>query len=99
MRKPKKEFLQNIPQIRENELTETIKTQEQKQAIHQMENDKSPGIDGIPIEFYKESYVLFVKNLLQPYNNIFFIEEKSTKIKNQEIITLIPKKSNLNILR
>ena len=64
-----------------------------------MENDKSPGIDGIPIEFYKESYVLFVKNLLQPYNNIFFIEKKSTKIKNQAIITFIPKKSNLNILR
>ena len=64
-----------------------------------MENDKSPGIDGIPIEFYKESYVLLVKDLLQHCNNIFFIEQKSTKIKNQAIITLIPKKGNLNILR
>ena len=41
-----------------------------------MENDKSPVIDGIPIEFYKESYVLLVKNLLERFNNIFFIEQK-----------------------
>ena len=41
-----------------------------------MENDKSPGIDGIPIEFYKESYVLLAKDLLH-YNNLFFIEQKS----------------------
>ena len=44
-----------------------------------MENDKSPGIDRIPIEFDKESYVLLVKNLLQPYNNIFFIKKNQQK--------------------
>ena len=27
-------------------------------AIENMENDKSPGIDGIPIEFYKEFFPL-----------------------------------------
>ena len=58
--------------------------QQWKQAIHQMENDKSPGIDRIPIEFDKESYVLLVKNLLQPYNNIFFIKKNQQKSRTKQ---------------
>ena len=49
-----------------------------------MENDKSPGIDRIPIEFDKESYVLLVKNLLQPYNNIFFIKKNQQKSRTKQ---------------
>ena len=63
-----------------------------------MKNDKSPGIDGIPIEFYKTFYDKIEKDLVQLYNNILFIEKKSTKTMNQAIITLIPKKGDLNKL-
>lgn len=87
-----KDLLENIPQIKENELTNTINKQELKQAIHEMENDQPPGIDGIPMESYKESYVILEQNLLQLYNNIFFMEQKSAKTKNQAMITLIPPK-------
>ena len=38
------------------QLTKSINKNELKQAIYQMENDKSPGIDGIPVEFYKTFY-------------------------------------------
>ena len=48
-----KELLNNIPkkvQIEHNEqLIKPINKNEIKQAINQIENDKSPGIDGIPI--------------------------------------------------
>ena len=37
-----------------NKLTKQIEITEIKEAIRSMENDKSPGIDGIPIKFYKE---------------------------------------------
>ena len=68
-----------------------------QQEIQQMENDKSPGIDGIRIEFYKEFYQILENDLLQLYNNILFIEQKTTKTMNQAIITLIRKKGNLNL--
>lgn len=32
-----------------------------------MENDQPPGLDGIPVESYKESYVILEENLLQLY--------------------------------
>ena len=52
-----KELLTNIPKLVQNnqneKLIKPINKNELKEAIHQMENDKSPGIDGIPIEFYK----------------------------------------------
>lgn len=58
-----------------------------------MENDKSPGIDGIPIEFYKNFYEIIEKDLSQLYNNILFTEKKINKKKmNQATIALIPKK-------
>ena len=62
-----KDLLENIPSIKENELTNTINKQELKQAIHKMENDQPPGLDGIPVESYKESYVILEENLLQLY--------------------------------
>ena len=64
-----------------------------------MENDKSPGIDGIPIEFYKTFYHTIENDLLQIYNNILFYEQNTTKTMHQAIITLIPKKGDLNQLK
>lgn len=38
-----------------------------------MQNEKSPGIDVIPTEFYKQIYQVFKHVLLQLCNNILFI--------------------------
>ena len=98
-----KELLTNIPklvQYNQNEkLIIPISKNELKEAIDQMENDKSPGIDGIPIEFYNIFYDKIEKDLLKIYNNILFTEKKPTKTINQAIITLIPKKGSLNQLK
>ena len=43
-----------------------------------MENDKSPGIDGIPIEFYKTFYETLENDLIQLYNNILSTKKSIT---------------------
>ena len=96
-------LLENITQVLENEynqeLTKNINKNELKLAIQQIENDKSPGIDGIPIEFYKKFYQILEIYLLPLYNNLVFIEQKITKTMNQAITTLIPKKGNLELIK
>ena len=48
--KPKISDLQN------QKLTKQIEISEIQQAIQSMKNGKSPGIDGITIEFYKKNF-------------------------------------------
>ena len=52
-----------------------------------MEDLKSPGIDGIPIEFQKEYY----NDLHLLYSNILFKDKQTPITMKQVIITLIPK--------
>ena len=59
-----------------------------------MENEKSPGIDGTPVEFYKTFYDVLENDLLQIFNNILFTEKETTKTMQEAIITLIPKKGD-----
>ena len=48
--------IHKIVNIDQNDhLTKKIEKKELKQAINQMEEDKSPGVDGIPVEFIKPS--------------------------------------------
>ena len=56
-----------------------------------MEDQKSPGIDGIPIEFYKEYYNLLEDDLHQLYTNILFTEKQTPVTMTQAIITLLRK--------
>ena len=56
------QLLINIPKLvttnQNKQLTKTIQKSKLKQAIEQTENEKSPGIEGIPIEFYK-TFMIF----------------------------------------
>ena len=61
-----------------------------------MENGKSPGIDSIPIEFYKEFIETIKTDLQKFFNEILFSNKKTPKSWNQAIITLIPKKGDIN---
>lgn len=56
-----------------------------------MENGKSPGIDGLAIEFYKSLFDLIKSYLLQLYNSILFQDENLIPSMTQAIINLIPK--------
>ena len=54
-----------------------------------MENDKSPGNDGLPKEFYITFFDLIVDNLIQCYNCCF--EEGELTASHKQAITLIQK--------
>ena len=50
-----------------------------------MENDKSPGIDGIPVEFYKEFYTIIKNDLKYIFNKVLFNLQTTPKTWNQAI--------------
>ena len=60
-------------------------------AIKKFNNNKSPGTDGLPIEFYKIFWQDLKEIILKAFNFTFTSQEMSTSQK-QGIITLIPKK-------
>ena len=62
-----------------NKLTKQIEITEIKEAIQNTENGKSPGIDGIPIEFYKEFTETIKKELQKVFNEILFTNKKHQK--------------------
>ena len=65
-----------------------------------MEKRKSPGIDGIPVEYYKEFFHLLKSDLQDTFNKAIFHLKTTTKTCNQAIITLIPKQTEkLNSLK
>ena len=63
-----------------------------------MENGKSSGIDGLPIESYKSFYELFKNDLLQLYNSILFKNDNLTLSMTKAIINLIPKNDQKEFL-
>lgn len=60
------------------------------QALYEMKNNKSPGSDGLSVEFYK----IFWKYIKQHYINSInysFAQGELTTLQKQGIITLLPK--------
>ena len=60
-------------------------------ALKGMENNKSPGIDGFPIEFYK-FFWNDIKNLVIQSLNYAFVKGSLSKDQKRGLITLVPKK-------
>ena len=56
-----------------------------------MENEKCPGIDKLPIEFYKSQNEVIKNDLLQIYNSVLFLNKNLPPSMTQVIITLLPK--------
>jgi hypothetical protein len=70
-----------------------ISEEECVKAIKSMQNGKSPGTDGLPVEFYK----IFWKNIKELVMNLFsysYENENMSISQKQSIITLLPKKNN-----
>lgn len=61
-----------VPKLLDNEdskmLEATISKKEIKEAIEALSNDKSPGPDGFPVEFYKENVEWIVDDLHEIYS-------------------------------
>ena len=89
------EFLSNIDPISDNDklICEGLMTYDEcLQALKLMENNKSPGLDGFPVEFYKKFFYLFGHHLVKLYNAAFIWGQLSPT-QRTALITLLCKKT------
>lgn len=82
-------------QMCENNITET----EMQNAIKQMQNRKSPGIDGLPCEFHKHFKTLIVPILIVAFNEIYETGKMSPTMKKGIIKMVYKKKGDTNDLK
>lgn len=59
--------------------------------IKSLKHNKSPGLDGIPYEFYKNAPPCFLNELLQVFNAIFIKEEMPISFRKSIIVPLFKK--------
>ena len=60
-----------LPDVAVSELDISITFSELEKTLHKMKNNKAPGIDGIPVEFFKNSTVEFKNYLLIFFNRMY----------------------------
>ena len=60
--------------------------------LETFQNNKVPGNDGIPVEFYKNSWTLLSEPFVKCANECFENMEKMSNSQKQAVITLIGKK-------
>ena len=76
-----------------SKIDEQIKEDEIKFVLDKCKKEKSPGIDGIPYEFYQEFWPLIKTNMTNLFNEII-LNEEMTKSQCLAAIKLIPKTAN-----
>ena len=76
------------------DLDKPITAEEVFKAINKLQSGKSPGLDGFPIEFYKEYWHL-IQNLFMAYVNEV-LETGISNSRNVSVIKLIYKKNGRN---
>lgn len=74
-------------------IEEPIKEDEIKLVLNKCKKEKSPGIDGIPYEFYQEFWPLIKTNMTKLFNEII-LNEEMTESQCLAAIKLIPKTAN-----
>ena len=89
------EFIQNleIPRLSNEDrdsLEGPLTYEECKKVLDSFQNDKSPGVDGFTVEFYKFFYDLLGNDLLACLNEAYEKQELTTS-QRRGIITLLPK--------
>lgn len=69
---------------------DTINEHESATALKEMNNNKSPGSDGLTTEFYKifwnDLKLFFIKSI-----NFSYVNKSLTELQTQSIITMLPK--------
>ncbi len=93
-------FVQGLkfPQITKGEkdrMNAGIEEEEVLEAVMEMAKDKSPGIDGLPVEFYQVFWELIKENFIQAMQKSM-LEGKMIGTQAISLITLIPK-AGINI--
>ena len=89
----------NIPKLSEEQKTSCegkISSEECFRILDNFKNNKTPGNDGIPIEFYRKVWPLISESFVRCANECFEKGEMSRSQK-QTVITLIEKKKKRSL--
>ena len=90
-------FLHCLPKAITGEKSEALnkpfELHELKKAIGCMSKNKSPGIDGIPVEFYQQFYDVIVQDLLAVYHEIYK-NNLMSESQRTAVLSLLPKKGD-----
>ncbi|KAM4579169.1 uncharacterized protein V3H82_008444 [Fundulus diaphanus] len=96
-----KEFCDELPQVSEEtnaELGRPLGLQELHTALLSMQGQRSPGVDGLTVEFYKAYWDLLAQDLLDVYNESLLAGSLPLSCR-RAVITLLPKKGNLQDIK
>ena len=88
-----------IPNTNKTKLEQHLTSDELLEALKQMKDDKSPGLDGIPKEFYNTFWDTIKNDITYLYNYILFNKKELSNTQKLVIITLIPKKDDLTEIK
>ncbi len=91
-------FYENLPQVPHelnSVLSKAVTLEELQKALQNMEGNKVPGIDGLPIEFYKTFWTEVSLDLLQVLNESLVNGQLPLSCR-RAVFTLLPKKGDLN---
>ena len=94
-------FTDDFPRLKDNEreFCEGYITEEElRKAVLSMENDKSPGLDGLTTNFYKHFWPLIADSVTQVYNYAFRVGHLTVS-QRRGIISLLFKKGDRTLLK
>ena len=94
-------FCDNLPKVPETvaaDLEVPLALKELHTALQGMEGGKAPGIDGLPVEFYREFWSEMGEDLLTVFNESF--KDMTLPLScRRAVITLLPKKGDLQEIK
>lgn len=88
------EGLSEVPAEINAALEQPLNLFELHSAVMSMASGKAPGIDGIPIEFYKTFWSIIGSDMLAVFNESFIKEQLPLSCR-RAVLTLLPKKGDL----
>ena len=88
----------NIPKETKRGINKFISIKEAKRALEKMKNNRSPGSDGLPKEFYLELWDTIGEDLVETLNNNI-LSGSMTNTQKEAIIKLLYKKGERRLLK
>lgn len=95
------ELLEDLPRLSpadKKALDSTIALQELTTAVNSLASGKSPGLDGLPAEFFKHFWILLGDDLLDVFNECFTSGALPASCR-RAVVSLLPKKGDLTLLK
>ncbi|KAK3575576.1 hypothetical protein QTP86_030436 [Hemibagrus guttatus] len=94
-------FLKNLPKLSEQaarELVGELTLAEFHKALQGMENGRAPGMDGLPVEFYKAFWAIIGHDVLEVLRDSMNVDQLPLSCR-RAALTLLPKKGDLTHLK